>query len=175
MRKSVFVGIVLAGALFLQVPAVQGQAAASGGQGGENQAALDRDVSLLRQDLRSQKKQLIAANLSLTADEATKFWPVYDQYAAELTKIGDQKYALIKEYAQGFGSLSDEQALSLAKRSLVLDEQVTALRTKYLPLVNQIVPGKKAATFFQLDRRISLLMDLQLASEIPLVQEAQAK
>jgi hypothetical protein len=175
MMKSVFVGIVLAGALFLEVPAAPGQAAASGGQGGENQAAVDRDAALLRQDLRSQKKQLIAANLSLTADEATKFWPVYEQYAAELTKIGDQKYALIKEYAQGFASLSDEQALSLAKRSLALDEQVTALRTKYLPLVNKVVPGKKAATFFQLDRRISLLMDLQLASEIPLVQEAPAK
>ena len=174
MRKTIFAGIVLAGAMFLQAPAAEGQAAASGGQGGESQAALERDVSLLRQDLRSQKKQLIAANLSLTADEATKFWPVYDQYAAELTKIGDQKYALIKEYAQGFGSLTDEQALSLAKRSLAVDEQVTALRSKYLPLVNKVIPGKKAATFFQLDRRIASLMDLQLASEIPLVQQAPA-
>ncbi|MCP6768871.1 hypothetical protein NL529_28910, partial [Klebsiella pneumoniae] len=63
------------------------------------------------------------------------------------------------------------QALSLAKRSLTLDEQVAALRAKYLPIVNKVLPGKKAATFFQLDRRISLLMDLQLASEIPLVQQ----
>jgi hypothetical protein len=173
MKKGIFAGIVLAGALFLVVPAAHGQAAASGGQGGESQAAIDRDVSMLRQDLRSQKKQLIAANLSLTADEATKFWPVYDQYAAELAKIGDKKYALIKEYAQGFGSLTDEQAMGLAKRSLALDEEVSALRTKYLPIVNKVIPGKKAATFFQLDRRVGLLMDLQLASEIPLVQQQQ--
>jgi hypothetical protein len=173
MRNRIFAGMILAGALFVAAPAVRGQAAGSGGQAGESQAALDRDVSLLRQDLRSQRKQLIAANLSLTADEATKFWPVYDQYAAELTKIGDKKYALIKEYAQGFTSLTDEQALSLAKRSLALDEEVGALRSKYLPIVDKVIPGKKAATFFQLDRRIGLLMDLQLASEIPLVQQPQ--
>jgi hypothetical protein len=170
MKKQILTGLILAGTLLLQVPGAQGQAAAPS-QGGESQAALDRDVSLLRQDLRSQKKQLIAANLTLTADEATKFWPVYDQYAAELAKIGDQKYALIKEYAQGFGSLTDDQALSLAKRSLALDESVSALRSKYLPIVNKVIPGKKAATFFQLDRRVGLLMDLQLASEIPLVQQ----
>jgi hypothetical protein len=170
MNKQIMKGLILAGTLLLQVPLARGQAAAPS-QGGESQAALDRDVNLLRQDLRSQKKQLIAANLTLTADEATKFWPVYDQYAAELAKIGDQKYALIKEYAQGFGSLTDDQAVSLAKRSLALDEAVTALRSKYLPLVNKVIPGKKAATFFQLDRRVGLLMDLQLASEIPLVQQ----
>jgi hypothetical protein len=173
MNKSIWTGVILAGTLFLQAPAVHGQAAASGGPAGENQAQLDREVALLRQDLRSQKKQLVAANLSLTTDEATKFWPVYDQYAAELAKIGDQKYTLIKEYAQGYGSLTDEQALSLAKRSLALDEAASALRSKYLPLVNQVIPGKKAATFFQIDRRISLLMDLQLASEIPLAQQQQ--
>ena len=90
------------------------------------------------------------------------------------TEIGNDP-SVIKEYAQGFNSLTDEQALSLAKRSLAQDEQVSALRAKYLPLVNKVIPGKKAATFFQLDRRVSLLMDLQLASEIPLVQQAPAK
>jgi len=171
MKKFIFAGIGLAALLSL-VPAAHGQAAAQS-QPTPNQAQLDKDVSLLRQDLRSQKKQLIAANLSLTADEATKFWPVYDQYSAESQKIGDKKYALIKEYAQGFGSLTDDQAMSLAKRSLALDEEVSALRTKYLPIVNKVLPGKKTATFFQLDRRVGLLMDLQLASEIPLVQQQQ--
>jgi hypothetical protein len=136
-----------------------------------NQAAIDQDVSLLRQDLRSKKKQLIAANLTLTDTEATKFWPVYDQYTAEQAKLGDQKYALIKEYAQGFGNLSNEQALSLINRSLALDEKIAQLRTKYVPIVNQVLPGTKTATFFQMDRRITELLDLQVAEQIPLVQQ----
>jgi len=114
---------------------------------------------------------LIAANLNLTDVEATKFWPVYDQYVAELSKLGDQKYALIKEYAQDFGTLTNEQALSLLNRSLALDEQITQLRVKYVPIVNKVLPGTKTATFFQMDRRITALLDLQLAQEIPLVQQ----
>ena len=173
MKKWIVVTMA-AGGLLASAAATQAQnASAQPAPSADSQPhrISDQEIEMLRKDLRSQKKQLIAANLTLTADEATKFWPVYDQYAAELAKIGDQKYALIKEYAQGFGSLTDEQALSLAKRSLALDEAVTGLRTKYLPIVNKVIPGKKAATFFQLDRRVGLLMDLQLASEIPLVQQ----
>jgi hypothetical protein len=78
---------------------------------------------------------------------------------------------LIKEYANGFGTLSDNQALSLIKRSLSLDEQVAQLRSKYVPIVNQVLPGTKAATFFQLDRYLNTLIDLKVAGSIPVVQE----
>jgi hypothetical protein len=95
---------------------------------------------------------------------------VYDQYTAELTKIGDQKTALLKEYAEQWGTISDEQASSLIKRSLSLDGQVNQLRVKYLPIFSQAVPGKVVASFFQLDRYIQALIDIQLASQIPVVQ-----
>jgi hypothetical protein len=126
---------------------------------------------LLRQDVQSKKKQLIAANLTLTDAEAAQFWPIYDQYSAEMTKIGDQRYALIKEYAQNFGSLTDDQAPSLINRSPALDEAVEQLRMKYAPIINKVLSGKKTTTFFKMDRRIAMLIDLQLASQIPLVQE----
>ena len=129
------------------------------------------DVQLLRQDVRSNKKQLVAANLTLTDAEATKFWPVYDQYAAEMTKLGDQKYALLKEYAQNFGSLTDAQAQSLLDRSLAVDSAIAQLRIKYAPIVSKVLPGTKAATFFQIDRRLTGLIDLQISSQIPLVQQ----
>ena len=148
------------------VPPAHAQSSASK----DSPTVTDQDIQLLRQDLRSGKKQLVAANLILTDAEATKFWPVYDQYAAEMTKVGDQKYALIKEYAQNFGSLTDAQARSLIDRSLALDESIAQLRIKYVPIVSSVLPGTKTATFFQIDRRISSLIDLQLASQIPLVQ-----
>ena len=175
MKTTILAALMLTGALFLQTSRLHaqepapGKAATSSDQNLE--AALDQNVALMRQDLRSQKKQLIAANLKLTDAEATKFWPVYDQYTAELTKLGDQKYALIKEYGMGYGTLSNEQALGLIKRSLALDEQIAQLRNKYVPIFNQVLPGTKTATFFQLDRRITNLIDLKVASQIPLVQE----
>jgi hypothetical protein len=178
MRNVLIASLLFTGALSLQGPSLHAQTASSGQAAGQTaapaknpQASLDQDVSLLRQDLRSQKKQLIASNLQLTDAEATKFWPVYDQYSAELTKIGDQKYALIKEYAAGFGTLTNDQALSLIKRSLAIDEQLAELRIKYVPIINQVLPGTKTATFFQMDHRVGALVDLQLASQIPFVQE----
>jgi len=167
MRKKMVAVLVLASTGFWGMPAAPAQTAASQ----DSQTVSEQDIQLLRQDVRSKKKQLIAANLTLTDAEATKFWPVYDQYSAEMTKIGDQRYALIKEYAQNFGSLTDDQALSLTNRSLALDEAVEKLRIKYVPILNKVLPGKKTATFFQMDRRITALIDLQLASQIPLVQE----
>ena len=134
------------------------------------QAARDQDIQLLRQDIRSKKKQLIAANLKLTDTEATKFWPVYDQYTADLIKINNDKYALMKDYADNWGTMTDEQAVSLTNRALAVDEKVAALRTRYVPIFMKVIDGKKTATFFQLDRRIQSMIDLQLGAQFPLVQ-----
>jgi len=166
MRNKIIAALVLTSAWFLTVPGAQAQTASK-----ESPATTDQDVQLLRQDLRSNKKQLVAANLTLTDAEATKFWPIYDQYDAELAKIGDQKYALIKEYAQNFGSLTDAQATSLLDRSLASDQAIAQLRIKYVPIISKVLPGTKTATFFQIDRRLSTLIDLQVASQIPLAQE----
>jgi hypothetical protein len=134
------------------------------------QNSVDQDVDLLRKDVRSQKKQIIAANLKLTDAEAEKFWPIYDQYTAELVKINDAKYAAIKEYAQNYDTLSDDQATALAKQIIAVDGQVSQLRERYVPIVNKVLPGKKTALFFQLDRRLVMLIDIQLATQIPMVQ-----
>ncbi|HYJ48014.1 MAG TPA: hypothetical protein VEV81_15495, partial [Pyrinomonadaceae bacterium] len=130
----------------------------------------DQDLELLRKDIRSTRKQIVAANIQLTDTEAEKFWPLYDQYAAETIKIYDARYAIVKEYAANLRTLTDAQAMKKANGWAETDEAMTQLRRKYLPLFEKIVQGKKAALFFQLDRRLALMIDLQLASEIPLVQ-----
>jgi hypothetical protein len=130
----------------------------------------DQDLDLLRKDIRSQRKQLIAANLKLTDQEATKFWPAYDQYMSELININDRKFALIQEYADDYGKLTNEQALSFVRRWLDADIEIAQLRQKYVPIVSKVLDGKKSATFFQLDRRIAMMIELQLSSRMPLVQ-----
>jgi hypothetical protein len=130
----------------------------------------DQDLDLLRKDIRSQKKQLVAANLKLTDAEATKFWPVYDRYTADLIKINDKKFALIQDYADHWGTMSDEQASRFLRDWLDVDIAITQLRQRYVPEVTQVLNGRKTATFFQLDRRISMMIDLQLASKLPIVQ-----
>jgi hypothetical protein len=133
-----------------------------------------QDLDMLRQDIRSKKKQLMAQNLTLSDTDATKFWPIYDKYVAELSKIKDKQYAMLQEYADHFGTITDERANSLIKQLLDVDVAVTQLRAKYLPIVSQAIGGKKGATWGQLDRRIQMMVDLQLSSQTPLVQ-AQGK
>ena len=134
------------------------------------QSSIDQDIDLFRKDIRSQKKQMIAANMKLTDKEAELFWPIYDQYTAELVKINDQKYAAIKQYAQNYDTLTDDQAVTLTRQVLEVDGSVAQLRQKYIPLFRKVISGKKTATFFQHDRRLVMLIDLQLASQIPLVE-----
>lgn len=130
---------------------------------------VERDLALLRRDLRSEKKQLVALNVPLTETEATKFWPVYDQYTAEMSKVYDEFYSLIKEYAANQKTLTDPQASSMINRWAAMQVQQAQTRQKYIPIVEKVIPSRKAALFFQIDRRLYELMDLQVASQIPLV------
>ncbi len=166
LKKSFAAVLILAGAFVLQ-----GAAFAQQAQPAATPTVSDQDIQLLREDIRSQKKQIVAANLQLSDAEATKFWPVYDAYTQETIKIGDQRYALIKEYAQTYDTMTDVQAKSLIKRWAAVDQQFVSLRTQWMPKFEAVVPGKKAALFFQLDRRVALLIDLQLASMIPMVKQ----
>jgi len=128
------------------------------------------DLESLRAELRSSKKQFTASTLKLTDAEATRFWPVYDQYIAELTVINDSRYGLIAEYAGRFGRYDDKAASDFITRWLDVDVKTAALRAKYVPIVGKVLPGVKAATFFQIDRRISMAIDLKVATMLPVLQ-----
>ena len=132
---------------------------------------VERDLALLRHDLRSDKKQLIALNVPLTATEATKFWPVYDEYTGEMSRIYDEFYSIIKEYAANQKTLTDEQASSMINKWAAIQVRQAQTRQKYIPIVEKVIPSRKAALFFQVDRRLYELMDLQVASQIPLVAQ----
>jgi hypothetical protein len=133
----------------------------------------DKDVEMLREDLRAQRKQITAENMNLTADEATKFWPIFDQYRQAAIKINDDRWALIKDYAANYNTMTDAQAQDYIKRSNTIDEQLLALRMKYVPVFEKVISPKKTALWVQIDRRIDLLINLQLSSVIPMVNTKQ--
>jgi hypothetical protein len=135
-------------------------------------AVLDKDqqLALMRQNIQSTRKKLIEDNLDLTVAEAAKFWPMYEEYSTDFGKIDEDRSVIVKEYAESFGSVTDEQADNLIRRWLDTDISAAKLRQRYVPIVRTILPAKKAATFFQLDRRISMMIDVQIMSQIPLVQ-----
>ena len=136
--------------------------------GDKLQSPPDDDIQLLRKDLRSQKKQIVAANMDLTDAEAIKFWPVYDQYSADLARINDARAALIKEYLQTFDTMNGEQAESCLRKRAGVEESIMQLRLKYIPVFRKVLSGRQTALFFQIDWRLGLMIDLQLA-QMPLI------
>jgi hypothetical protein len=169
-KKSLLVPLALSGVMLFGHLSALAQASGAAAAPQSSQS-MSQDIDLLRKDIRSQKKQLIAANMPLTDAEAQKFWPVYDQYTAELVKINNDKYALIQEYAQSYGNMTDAQADNWSTRILKVDADVTALRLKYWTNFRAVLPAKKAALYEQIERRAQMLIEVQLASQIPLLQQ----
>jgi hypothetical protein len=163
MKRAIFPCLVLLFACAAAPRVVRAQTETATG------VEIDKDLALLRRNLRSEKKQVIALNVPLTETEATKFWPVYDQYTAEMSRHYSEFYDIIKEYAANQKTLTDAQALDMIKRWSQIQVELAQTRQRYVPVVEKVLPGKKAALFFQIDRRLYELMDLQVASQVPLV------
>ena len=148
-----------------QTPASQSVSAA----GAASNNISDKDIEMLRADLRAQRKQIMAQNMTLTADEATKFWPIFDQYRQAAIKANDERWSVVKDYAANYATMTDAQAQDYIKRANAVDEQLLELRMRYVPLFEKAISAKKTALCYQIDRRIDLLINLQLSSVIPMV------
>jgi hypothetical protein len=175
MKRNVAVLVVVSAVLVCSL-SLWGQeaqpAAPSGPDAGSQNNVKSQDIEMLRADLRSQRKQITAQNMTLTADEATKFWPIYDQYRQEAIKPNDERWAVIKEYAANYNTMTDAQAQDYMQRAAAVDQQLLALRTKYVPVFEKAISAKKTALWYQIDRRVDLLINLQLSTVIPMVNPA---
>jgi len=164
MRNVLFAAILLAAPAFIDCPSLHAQEVTKA-------SVTDNEVDLMRQDLRSKRKQIIAANIQMTDAEAVQFWPIYDQYAADQRKAYDVHYGLLKEYAASIETLTDAQALSLTKRWSDSDTAKAQLRAKYFPQFEKVLGGQRAARLCQLDRMLTLMIDVQIASDVPLIKQ----
>jgi Spy/CpxP family protein refolding chaperone len=123
----------------------------------------DQTVQLYAQELKLEKKRIVAANMDLTEAEAEKFWPVYDRYAADLAKIYDTKLSLVQEYIQNYDTMNGDEAESYIRRRAAVEEDVMQLRLKYVPEFRQVLTGRQTALFFQIEWRLDLMVNSQLA------------
>jgi hypothetical protein len=135
-----------------------------------SQSNPDDFIELLRKDVRSQKKEIIAENMGLSDAEAKKFWPVYDQYAAELSRIYDTKLALLNDYAENYRGMTGEQAETYIRKRAEVEQSIMQLRLKYIPAFRKVLPGRETALFYQLDWRLALAIDVELV-QVPLINQ----
>jgi hypothetical protein len=132
-------------------------------------------IQLLRSDLKASKRTLIKESMQLDKNQAAAFWPLYNQYDVEQTKLGDQKLVLIQDYAHDFLTMTDAKADQLAHRAMEIDDQRLALRKKYYDLLKKALPTVLVVRFFQLENQVQSIVDLQIAANLPIIEEAPLK
>ena len=128
-------------------------------------------IDLLRADVRQQKAEIMGAVMLLSAADATKFWPIYSEYDAELTKLNDQRVANIKEYARTYTQMTDAKADELIQNALAYQKQRGELLAKTYDRVKQALGAITAARFVQVEHQLLSIIDLQVAAQLPIVGE----
>lgn len=151
-----------------QSPPTPGQAAPAAPS--DTQARnLQEYIELLRSNVRQQKAEIMGAVMQLDIDQSAKFWPIYDEYDAELTKLNNLRVANIKEYSSNYDNMTDAKADELIQKALDYRKQRAELLAKYYGRVKASLGSIQAARFLQIEDQLLMIIDLQIASSLPLV------
>ena len=168
----------LLAALALIAP-VAGRAADAAAPAAEPAAAAaaeptEADLQVLLNTVRANRRALVSLNLNLTADEAAKFWPLFERYQAEMNAIGDRVLALVEDYAANFATLANDKALQLMTDYLAAEAERVKVRQTWLPQFAAVLPGRTVARFYQLENKLDALVRYDLAATIPVIDEKAA-
>ena len=123
--------------------------------------------------MRADRTALITTGMNFTDKDGAAFWPIYQQYEYERYRLDDRRAAVIKQYTQKYPNLTDAEAKAMAEQILECDSRLAALKQKYYKKFNKVLPALTVAKFFQLERRIDLLMDMQVEASLPPLTQAQ--
>ncbi len=129
----------------------------------------DSDIQLLRSDIQADKNELIAHTMQFNDAESKAFWPVYRDYARDQQVVGDERVQLIKDYAANYDSMDNAKAEKMVQTMITIDHKNLKLREDYWPKFMKALGAKRAAKFYQVDNRLSLIINMQLAASIPLI------
>jgi hypothetical protein len=127
-------------------------------------------AELLRSDIRTQKVAIITEVVGFTEEEDKAFWPLYREYDAEMSKVGDQRVSNIEDYAAHFSTLTDDDADRLARKALDLEAQRQAIKTKYYDRFAKALSPRTALRVMQVEQQLLLLIDLQIVSSLPIAK-----
>jgi hypothetical protein len=131
------------------------------------------DMQILMEKIKADKKLLVSENMQLSEAEAKKFWPVYDQYQNELFILRTRSLKLIEDYAKNSESMTNDIAKKLLDEYLTIERLRQKVRDAYLPKFRKAIPGIKVARYYQIENKISAVVNYELAKLIPLVKTNQ--
>lgn len=132
--------------------------------------SIEEVLTAVRSDLQGSRADIISKNLTLTSEQAAKFWPMFEQYQKEQNVIMDDQLKSIQRYVESYDSLDDTAALGLINAHVERDARMSALRQKWVGEFRKVLPTKTVVRVMQIDRRLSLVHQVEFAARIPLAR-----
>jgi hypothetical protein len=143
------------------------------GRAQDQEPTIDSTIAVVRANMQADRTALITTGMNFNEKEGAAFWPIYRQYEYERSRIDDRRVAVIKEYTQKYPTLTDAEAKAMAEQMLQCDSDLAALKKKYYKKFNKVLPALTVTKFFQLERRVDLMMDMQVEASLPPLTQAQ--
>lgn len=94
------------------------------------------------------KVSFITKRLDLTAEEAKKFWPIYDEYQDKRDVLRKQLQADYDTVRTQADHLSNEELTRLANEEMSLKQQDVALQAEMHEKLKNVLPPKKLAELY---------------------------
>ena len=129
-------------------------------------------IELLRSDIKLQKKFIVTQNMNFSEEDASVFWPIYEEYELELDKLGDKRLANIKDFAENFKKMTDLKADKIIEQAFNYQEERINLKRNIYNQIKEKLNASTAAKFIQLEHQIQLIVDLKIIAELPLLKKA---
>ena len=142
------------------------------GRAQDQEPTIDSAIAVVRANMQADRTTLITAGMNFNDKDGAAFWPIYKQYQYERSRLDDDRVAVIKEYTHKYPNLTDARAQAMAEKMLDCDSRLAELKKKYYKKFNKVLPALTVAKFFQLERRVDLMMDMQVESSLPPLTQA---
>ena len=143
------------------------------GRAQDQEPAIDSTIAVVRANMRADRTTLITTGMNFTDKDGAAFWPVYQRYEYERSRLDDRRAAVIKQYAQKYPTVTDAEAKAMADQILDSEYRLAGLKKKYYKKFNKVLPALTVTKFFQMERRIDLMMDMQVEAVLPPLTQAQ--
>jgi len=134
----------------------------------EKFADLEPAIAELRKETGQDRRALVKANMLITESEGAIFWPLYDAYRGERSKLGDRKVKLLTDYLALRGTMSEDDAANMTKELLSIQKDTVEVKQKYVAKMSKVLSARTVARFFQIDNKLDATQDIALAARVPL-------
>lgn len=136
----------------------------------KEKVSINADEQVLLKQIQADRRSIFADNLGLTDAESVKFWPVYDAYEAKRQKLEERYIAMVNDFANNYDTLTDERASKILVERMQIEKDMLELKNEYTKKVAEVLPGKKALRYAQIESRITNILRRNLYTVIPLAR-----